>query len=319
MARPTANMTAMAPALRLTLWLLCDARTASGMGRPVIFSARNFAESNAQTWQINSQGSRQIYESSQEPYKDYPWDDGYFQADVWETIRKLPSLQTNDILGRRTYRDCALVGSSDSLQNRNHGKEINEHEVIIRINRVPIREFAADFGYRTDMLFGNSYEAGHGVVTFMGDNTTDCDDPDCYVTVDCSSSENIICARIVMVFKHNTHDTKGVWSTSYAQVGEQHGNISDAVHEFLPDFSPSSGFHALMTFIPLCEKMKLYGFAGDATTADGHPEEEMHDFEAEHDLLDRLEAGTVEYDEFPSPKEWWETHFKHTNLEIVRS
>merc|ERR1719382_976110 len=50
---------------------------------------------------------------------------------------------------------CAIVGSSRSLQGKQRGGEIDEHETVIKMNRLPTGEFFDDMGKKTDVYFKN--------------------------------------------------------------------------------------------------------------------------------------------------------------------
>ncbi|CAK0872648.1 unnamed protein product, partial [Prorocentrum cordatum] len=48
---------------------------------------------------------------------------------------------------------CALVGGSSILHDRGLGPEIDAHDTVIRVNRLPTPAFFADWGRRTDIYF----------------------------------------------------------------------------------------------------------------------------------------------------------------------
>jgi len=54
-------------------------------------------------------------------------------------------------------KTCAVVGSSPSLLNFEYGKEIDEHDVIIRCNRAPFNGFETYVGSRTDIRIINNH------------------------------------------------------------------------------------------------------------------------------------------------------------------
>jgi hypothetical protein len=50
---------------------------------------------------------------------------------------------------RAVFATCAVVGSSGSLKGGALGREIDEHEAVIRVNSAPVAGYVADVGYRT--------------------------------------------------------------------------------------------------------------------------------------------------------------------------
>ena len=72
-------------------------------------------------------------------------------------------------------------------------------------------------------------------------------------------------------------------------VGHQRADLAQAVRNVrsagLAFSRESTGFHAVFTFLPLCNETFLYGFEGNATY-DGHGE--GHRIGLEHALLRRL-------------------------------
>merc|ERR1719215_2584345 len=48
---------------------------------------------------------------------------------------------------------CAIVGGASTLEGRGKGAEIDAHDTVIRVNRIPTTQFQEDFGLRTDVLF----------------------------------------------------------------------------------------------------------------------------------------------------------------------
>merc|ERR1711920_714104 len=52
-----------------------------------------------------------------------------------------------------TFGSCALVGASSNLLSQRLGAEIDRHDTVIRINRMPTEKYFADFGQRTDVYF----------------------------------------------------------------------------------------------------------------------------------------------------------------------
>ncbi|XP_053157137.1 CMP-N-acetylneuraminate-poly-alpha-2,8-sialyltransferase isoform X2 [Hemicordylus capensis] len=55
----------------------------------------------------------------------------------------------------RRFKTCAVVGNSGILLDSGCGKEIDNHEFVIRCNLAPVVEFAADVGTKSDFITMN--------------------------------------------------------------------------------------------------------------------------------------------------------------------
>merc|ERR1719382_1326339 len=54
------------------------------------------------------------------------------------------------------FGSCALVGSSAAMRGASLGQEIDKHDTVIRVNRLPDKAVVADVGERTDVYFKNT-------------------------------------------------------------------------------------------------------------------------------------------------------------------
>jgi len=72
---------------------------------------------------------------------------------VSEVLRPLP--KASDYCPQ-SFGRCALVGGSSSLNGSGHGVEIEAHDTVIRVNRLPHPKHFVDVGRRTDVYFVNT-------------------------------------------------------------------------------------------------------------------------------------------------------------------
>eukprot|EP00812_Abedinium_dasypus_P009231 NODE_2936_length_853_cov_372.249373.p1 GENE.NODE_2936_length_853_cov_372.249373~~NODE_2936_length_853_cov_372.249373.p1 ORF type:complete len:247 (+),score=95.05 NODE_2936_length_853_cov_372.249373:79-741(+) len=207
------------------------------------------------------------------------------------------------------------------------GAKIDDHDTIIRINRLTTFSYVDDFGSRTDIMFGNHYEAKTGTVTLMGEIDMQNGRARDYPSADCSSKHRAQCPveeDVVFVFKDDGSSSKQLkkkWKKAKFQVGLQHHNISLAAKAVMAALSdtnvtlkPSTGMHAFFTFAPLCDKMTMYGFTGEET-ADGHSEESSHhSVSTEHSFYRMIIAGTVPRSLWPS--KWYRIHVPRCKLKM---
>merc|ERR1740121_2082361 len=71
-----------------------------------------------------------------------------------------------------SFDTCALVGSSTNLVDGELGKEIDKHDLVVRVNRLPIARYFRDFGQKTDVFFAhdkNVQESGLSVQFMDGE------------------------------------------------------------------------------------------------------------------------------------------------------
>ena len=77
---------------------------------------------------------------------------------------------------------------------------------------------------------------------------------------------------------------------SLGLVGESTADVAraaDRLRQGAYQGKPTTGFHALVTFGAMCERLSLYGFSGNGTL-DNHPITGDHAIEAEHKLIARI-------------------------------
>jgi hypothetical protein len=206
--------------------------------------------------------------------------------------------------------DCCIVGSSDILNGAGRGNEIDSHQTVIRVNRLPTDEFLQDFGRRTDVIALNRLLSRRHSLQLLGGEYLDC--------IDAAVGE-ASCDFRAVVLKEVDENTAGSWLRAPFPVGVQDQSIRQVAGELLQGVIPSTGFTTVLTFVPLCETLTLYGFGPGKGTADGHvfktqeeatkllevsvsdhrdedvSQTKFHDLEAEHKILDLIALGAVPY------------------------
>lgn len=216
----------------------------------------------------------------------------------------------------RSFGSCALVGSGGSLKGRGIGDQIDQHDTVIRVNRVPSELYFSDLGAKTDVFYSNSatdtYPAGElGVwVTRMVEGLSIGEKLWCRFEDPIGIPENCPFRHLIVAR-----------STKYGldRVGERDGmpfTIEDdnqppfavshpslALEAFYWNTAPMQGFYisgglkAFFTVAPMCDSITLYGFAGSGNV-DNHTIDTVHSFETEHEWLHRIAVGDVRDSDF---------------------
>ncbi|XP_073157695.1 beta-1,6-galactosyltransferase GALT29A-like [Henckelia pumila] len=221
---------------------------------------------------------------------------------------------------RKRYKSCAVVGNSGILLSSDHGKLIDSHEIVIRLNNARIAGYERDVGAKTSVSFINSnilsscarrvdcfcHPYGEEVPTVM----YICQPVHFFDFLVCNASHkaplvvtdprfDMLCARIVKYYS-----LKRFVETTGKDCGEW-GSAHDAL-----EFHYSSGMQAIMLAVGTCDKVSVFGF-GKSCSARHHyhtsqkAELSLHDYEAEYDfyedLMKRPEAIPFISDEFKFP------------------
>ena len=220
----------------------------------------------------------------------------------WPSPRSSPD---NAVLQSRNEGTCAVVGGGYGLVEGSFGAEIDEADVVVRVNRLPRPGGVdtADLGRRTDAYFKDQCHMnhaevnGHFALTYVGGGLGYC-----------NLMSSTSCPFTTLILRGN--DAR--WEPGCIGETQQHAFIRDAaaitaVHigvetdlllEAVFDLrgfqapstnKPTTGLHALVAVALLCSHVRLYGFAG-TLTVDGHEEDGFHNIEAEHALLAELAA-----------------------------
>uniref|UniRef100_A0A2P2NYV3 Sialyltransferase n=1 Tax=Rhizophora mucronata TaxID=61149 RepID=A0A2P2NYV3_RHIMU len=230
-----------------------------------------------------------------------------FQADVMnELIRllKIPIDRHNGLVAsNRKYGSCAVVGNSGIMLQREYGKLIDGHEVVIRLNNARTERFEQHVGSKTHVSFINSnilhlcarrkgcfchpYGPNVPVVMYICQplhfmDYSICNSSHKALTIVTDLRFDILCARIVKYyslkrFVEETGKSLDEWSPAHD------GSL----------FHYSSGFQAVILAVGICEKVSIFGF-GKSALAKHHyhtnqkAELKLHDYEAEYDFYQDL-------------------------------
>ncbi|XWS71479.1 hypothetical protein CRYUN_Cryun03dG0141400 [Craigia yunnanensis] len=247
-----------------------------------------------------------------------------FQPDIMmDLVRlvKVPIDSQNGLMSSdKNYKSCAVVGNSGILLNSDHGKLIDGHEVVIRLNNARTERFEKNVGSKTSISFVNSnilhlcarregcfchpYGGNVPMVMYM------CQPVHFMDYLVCNSSHkapllitdprfDMLCARIVKYYsvKQFVEET----GKPLSEWGSTHDGSM---------FHYSSGMQAVMLALGICDKVSIFGF-GKSTSAKHHyhtnqkAELRLHDYEAEyvfyHDLVKNPQAIPFISDKFRFP------------------
>jgi len=206
---------------------------------------------------------------------------------------------------------CALVGASSNLVNRGFGKEIDEHDTVIRINRLPISKYMLDFGGKTDVFFAhdkNVQASGFSVQYMDGKwkdcgrvpNRTNCHQIRAFIWNNLWRDQWV--ERYRAALRDTTTDDIFIGATKLKM-----GCIANILLNNNVRFPEhwektrwrwmSTGFSAFLTFGYLCRSLRVYGFSGLGSADSDHGTAaravEIHNYTKEHEIMDRLVSGTL--------------------------
>lgn len=205
----------------------------------------------------------------------------------------------------RPYASCAVVGNSGILLKSEHGKLIDSHEIVIRLNNARVNGFQQHVGSKTSISFVNSnilhlcsrrlrcfchpYGENVPIVMYM------CQAVHFMDYAFCNGSHkapllvtdvrfDVLCSRIVKYYSLK------LFVEETGKPLEEWGAAHDGSM-----FHYSSGMQAVMLALGMCEKVSVFGF-GKSALAKHHyhtnqkAELHLHDYEAEysfyHDLVE---------------------------------
>ena len=206
---------------------------------------------------------------------------------------------------------CALVGSGSALLGSRLGPEIDSHDTVIRVNRLPSPRLYPDFGKRTDILMAE--------VMLLQDCSSY---RDAYLGQDqetsCPFQGQQRCQYTSIIFRglaareRFPRKDPGCIPKCNAPPGPACGEMAPDVRHAVQRFPaigshlPSAGFESFWTMAPLCNSIRLYGFGGGAN-ADGHfMNQRTHNYSAEHRVLFQVVSGLY-------PDSGWEPTRGHPN------
>lgn len=237
--------------------------------------------------------------------------------------------RTFDSYNHNALRRCAIVGSGDVLTGAELGAEIDHHDLVVRINRLPTESYYKDFGNKTSILFalGKRDVHGHGRIALMSPHdeninalrekhivhsddawTKKCNTPHWTVPAGplCKFDALMLWSLAPNATAPHTNMRKlmRIWRRSRIPAAFVMLNVRNAAQYLLKangledGRQPTSGFMAVATFAPICEELTLYGFESrgeERLAADGHPaQSDRHDLALEHSVLRRIITGEME-------------------------
>lgn len=248
-----------------------------------------------------------------------------------------------------SFERCAIVGGGDVLAGAGRGAEIDAHDFVVRVNRIPTEPFFEDFGKKTSVLFSlaQGYVHGKGRIAVMAkgsDKATHvakCNDPRDQLSPLCKFDALMLWAFSFNTTSHGTtgkskslRDILGVWNETDIPIGFPALEVRESAQYMLTangleeGHQPTSGFMAVATFAPVCGELTLYGFAskgkGDQS-ADGHPVGTRHDYTLEHSVMNRIMSGEMHADVkwktkvLPDKLKWIEEHYTNAGATAIRS
>jgi len=173
-----------------------------------------------------------------------------------EVMDQLPA---KEVLNPKTYRSCAIVGSSDNLLRQFLGDEINDHDVVIRFNGATTKGYEKHVGRITNLRFVTNAWLGFRefpqetviyLDPFSGDPLYGCDRvTECTNT---SATANKFLEELKLFRQLRVtqlHPKVAKWmATPFVDKGR---------HWML-----SSGFQVALLMSHICEEVDMYGFAG---------------------------------------------------------
>ena len=217
------------------------------------------------------------------------------------------SVESSFILGADTR--CALVGSGNGLRGRRLGREIDAHDVVIRINRLhnvsdPV--WVADLGRKTTVYYTKVCSLHSESMRVWGHSTLQGGHNNegnplvwfCPLASPPPATGHCSIGAIAMKYQANrctSHAMAAVQGRMRAAAPTipialetpEASRAADALRPDKPD--ATTGFHAYYDFAAECRHMSIYGFTGEATL-DGHAID-GHNVSVEHGVLRALVAA----------------------------
>ncbi|GMG98454.1 hypothetical protein Nepgr_000294 [Nepenthes gracilis] len=217
-------------------------------------------------------------------------------------LLKVPIDRHTGLEGRPSskYSSCAVVGNSGILLNSEHGRLIDSHEAVIRLNNAAIGPYQRNVGSKTSISFVNSnilhlcsrrtgcfchpYGANVPIVMYI------CQPMHFLDYTVCNSSHkspllitdprfDVLCSRLVKYYSLKRFADWAVNKSLEQWTASHDGYL----------FHYSSGMQAVMLALGICDRVSLFGF-GKSMEAKHHyhtrqkAELSLHDYEAEYDL-----------------------------------
>ena len=180
-----------------------------------------------------------------------PWLKSFRNQVVNETQELLRVLPRSDALnftvalnGRRMgyLPSCALVGSGSELSGSNLGSIIDKHDVVVRLNRAPVKGFERDVGSFTTLRYTNNFNEGY----------REYDTEAVVASKWCSSGPPCdFYGTLRRLGGKKVH----ALNPAFVAYARRDTFAADVGH------NPSSGFTATLLLLHICSSVDIYGFS----------------------------------------------------------
>mmetsp|Transcript_32183 Transcript_32183/g.91312 ORF Transcript_32183/g.91312 Transcript_32183/m.91312 type:complete len:486 (+) Transcript_32183:128-1585(+) len=167
-------------------------------------------------------------------------------------------------------KDCAVVGSGGSLTGAKQGKDIDRHDVVLRVNEAPVAGYERDVGRSTEMrllnnLWTSKYstgsassrplEKGSVLVSTRADGDAFLELGNWLAIKRPDVTLRLMSSRVVTAVR------QGVLVPWRQQLNSSNVEALQAAVLEGRD-TPSSGLISTFLLIQLCDKVTVYGFSG---------------------------------------------------------
>jgi len=159
---------------------------------------------------------------------------------------------------------CAIVGNSGAMLEREYGRYIDAHDVVVRINVLENHRYHASLGNKTDFRV-LSYKMSKDVCCFMPPEKHTPENDHLTYLIWFPANRKEVADRIRARYSHPVREMLPKHTESLVHV------FKIFREEFLRlGFGPfedweylTSGMHAVLTFIRHCKSVDVYGFTTD--------------------------------------------------------
>lgn len=159
-----------------------------------------------------------------------------------------------------TNKTCAVVGSSGNLIKSGYGKQIDSHEIVIRVNRAPIKKWEKDVGKRTSLRIMSMDEYSHlksyPLNWLRNHKTMENASKNIETTlIGCHFPFNGRCnnIRLAQIFGKRYEGKTYLLSTDIVR----HASI---LFKNVRQKSPTIGMISILVALNICKTINLYGF-----------------------------------------------------------
>lgn len=201
-------------------------------------------------------------------------------------------LPTRGSLLQQSFKTCAVIGNSGNLRNKSFGSFIDSHEAVFRTNAPPLLEYVTDVGKKTSIMFSNKMISRSCWIWTKGSRDGKAFG-DMELKIYTSARNKTEHRRIDTCAKLHPNIDYFIQSSywyvlSWLTVGK---------YSALNDFYPTTGLFTLLSALPICDKISLFGYSNGNATSDYHYYVDKnkvvkpwskHDFSAEKEFIQDL-------------------------------